>query len=170
MDERLPEIPHCATRVCRHDVCTSAGSMMVLISWNEILVVSSWHGSVIFFMRRSPRPAREWSWLGSRDIDHKTRGARVRSREAIESKLSEFMTPVALKLPAQVDGRSRLHTRFSAGGPCRENAFVDTGIQEPTPFIMFPRMFPRKDSVAETAISARPSSLTIQLAHPKIYE
>ena len=35
-------------------------------------------------------PARERSELGSRDIDHKTRGARVRAREAIESMLSEL--------------------------------------------------------------------------------
>jgi hypothetical protein len=35
-------------------------------------------------------PAREWRELGSRDMDHRTRGARVRAREAIESKLSEF--------------------------------------------------------------------------------
>src|SRR5207248_7759290 len=35
-------------------------------------------------------PAREWSELGSRDIDHRTRGARVRARETIESSLSEF--------------------------------------------------------------------------------
>src|SRR6266508_3690670 len=34
--------------------------------------------------------AREWRELGSRDIDHRTRGARVRAREAIESSLSEF--------------------------------------------------------------------------------
>jgi hypothetical protein len=30
-------------------------------------------------------PTDEWSALGSRDIDHKTRGARVRARAAIES-------------------------------------------------------------------------------------
>ena len=34
--------------------------------------------------------AREWRELGSRDIDHRTRGAKVRAREAIESSLSEF--------------------------------------------------------------------------------
>src|SRR5438876_6102035 len=37
-----------------------------------------------------PAAAREWRELGSRDIDHRTRGARVRAREAIESSLSEF--------------------------------------------------------------------------------
>jgi hypothetical protein len=44
-------------------------------------------------MFASPRPVRvaaatghgEWSELGSRDIDHTTRGARVRERDAIES-------------------------------------------------------------------------------------
>jgi hypothetical protein len=35
-------------------------------------------------------PAREWNEPGGRDIDHTTRGARVREREAIESKLSEL--------------------------------------------------------------------------------
>jgi hypothetical protein len=35
-------------------------------------------------------PAREWSELGNRDIDHRARGVRVRAREAIESSLSEF--------------------------------------------------------------------------------
>jgi hypothetical protein len=34
--------------------------------------------------------AREWSEPGGRDIDYKTRGARVREREAIESKPSEL--------------------------------------------------------------------------------
>ena len=38
-------------------------------------------------------PAREWRELGSRDIDHRTRGARVRAREAIESSLSEVTRP-----------------------------------------------------------------------------
>ena len=36
-------------------------------------------------------PAREWSEPGGRDIDHTTRGARVREREAIESTLSELV-------------------------------------------------------------------------------
>jgi hypothetical protein len=34
--------------------------------------------------------AREWSEPGGRDIDHKTRGAMVRERDAIESMLSEL--------------------------------------------------------------------------------
>ena len=40
--------------------------------------------------RTLSEPAREWSGLGGRDIDHKTRGARVSEREANESTLSEF--------------------------------------------------------------------------------
>jgi hypothetical protein len=35
--------------------------------------------------RKSPVRHGEWSELGSRDIDHTTRGARVRERDAIES-------------------------------------------------------------------------------------
>jgi hypothetical protein len=34
---------------------------------------------------KAPDVRREWSELGSRDIDHTTRGARVRERDAIES-------------------------------------------------------------------------------------
>jgi hypothetical protein len=37
-----------------------------------------------------PAVVGEWRELGSRDIDHRTRGAKVRAREAIESSLSEF--------------------------------------------------------------------------------
>jgi len=54
------------------------------------------------------RPAREWSERGRRDIDHRTRGARVSEREANESKHSELrghasllFTRSNLECPAQ---------------------------------------------------------------------
>src|SRR5258708_2711617 len=45
------------------------------------------------------------SW-GSRDIDHRTRGARVRAREAIEAKPSELRLPPLSLLQLNTGGRA----------------------------------------------------------------